>query len=122
MHKNATKCNKTQSKWCKNKHGASQITDTFETYQAPPCREKKEEPELLEETRQWWVEPREMLAKLSRHPDDPADAPGLALAVAHSLAEEADGAAGEATTRKTAIGSTTTHSALNMWCAAGIYP
>jgi hypothetical protein len=34
MHKNATKCNKTLSKWCKNKHGASKIIDTFETYQA----------------------------------------------------------------------------------------
>jgi hypothetical protein len=32
MHKNATKCNKTQSKWCINKHGASKIIDTFETY------------------------------------------------------------------------------------------
>jgi hypothetical protein len=35
MHKNATKCNKTLSKWCKNKHGASKIIDTFETYQGP---------------------------------------------------------------------------------------
>jgi hypothetical protein len=34
MHKNATKCNKTQSKWCINKHGASKIIDTFETYHA----------------------------------------------------------------------------------------
>jgi hypothetical protein len=34
MHKNATKCNKTQSKWCINKHGTSKIIDTFETYQA----------------------------------------------------------------------------------------
>jgi hypothetical protein len=25
MHKNATKCNETLSKWCKNKHGASKI-------------------------------------------------------------------------------------------------
>jgi hypothetical protein len=33
MHKNTTKCNKTQSKWCVNKHGASKIIDTFETYQ-----------------------------------------------------------------------------------------
>jgi hypothetical protein len=33
MHKNATKCNKTLSKWCKKKHGASKIMDTFETYQ-----------------------------------------------------------------------------------------
>jgi hypothetical protein len=32
MHKIATKCNKTQSKWCVNKHGASKIIDTFETY------------------------------------------------------------------------------------------
>jgi hypothetical protein len=35
MHKNATKCNKTQSKWCINKHGASKIIDTFEKYQRP---------------------------------------------------------------------------------------
>jgi hypothetical protein len=34
MHKNATKCNETLSKWCKNKHGASKIIDTFETYQS----------------------------------------------------------------------------------------
>jgi hypothetical protein len=29
------KCNETQGKWCKNKHGASKIIDTFETYQSP---------------------------------------------------------------------------------------
>jgi hypothetical protein len=33
MHKNAMKFNKTLSKWCKNKYGASKIIDTFETYQ-----------------------------------------------------------------------------------------
>jgi hypothetical protein len=33
MHKNAMKCNETLSKWCKNKHGASKIMDTFEMYQ-----------------------------------------------------------------------------------------
>jgi hypothetical protein len=27
------KCNETQGKWCKNKHGASKIIDTLETYQ-----------------------------------------------------------------------------------------
>jgi hypothetical protein len=32
MHKNVTKCNKILSKWCKNKHGASKIIDTFDTY------------------------------------------------------------------------------------------
>jgi hypothetical protein len=32
MHKNAMKCKETLSKWCKNKHGASKIIDTFETY------------------------------------------------------------------------------------------
>jgi hypothetical protein len=32
MHKNATKCNETLSKWCKNKHGASKIIDMFEMY------------------------------------------------------------------------------------------
>jgi hypothetical protein len=36
MHKSATKCNKTIGKWCKNKHGASKIIDTLETYQASP--------------------------------------------------------------------------------------
>jgi hypothetical protein len=36
-----------------------------------------------------------MLAKLSRHPNDPEDAPGLSLAVAHSLAG-AGGSAGGA--------------------------
>jgi hypothetical protein len=34
MHKNAMKYNKTLNKWFKNKHGASKIIDTFETYQA----------------------------------------------------------------------------------------
>jgi hypothetical protein len=32
MHKSATKCDETIYKWCKNKHGASKIIDTFETY------------------------------------------------------------------------------------------
>jgi hypothetical protein len=35
MHKDITMCNKTQSKWCINKHGASKIIDTFETYHPP---------------------------------------------------------------------------------------
>jgi hypothetical protein len=33
MYKNATKCNETIGKWCKTKHGASKIIDTFEMYQ-----------------------------------------------------------------------------------------
>jgi hypothetical protein len=33
MHKSATKCNETLGKWCKNKHGASKIIDTLQTYQ-----------------------------------------------------------------------------------------
>jgi hypothetical protein len=41
MHKNATKCNETLSKWCKNKHGASKIMDTLETYQ---CRKELLDP------------------------------------------------------------------------------
>jgi hypothetical protein len=32
MHKSATKCNETLGKWCKNKHGASKLIDTLETY------------------------------------------------------------------------------------------
>jgi hypothetical protein len=35
MYKNATKCNETIGKWCKNKHRASKIIDTFETYHQP---------------------------------------------------------------------------------------
>jgi hypothetical protein len=35
MHKSATKCNETLGKWWKNKHGASKIIDTLETYQLP---------------------------------------------------------------------------------------
>jgi hypothetical protein len=42
MHKSATKCNETIGKWCKNKHGASKIIDTFETYQRPWSRTKEE--------------------------------------------------------------------------------
>jgi hypothetical protein len=39
MHKSATKCNETIGKWYKNKHGASKIIDTFETYHhAAPVR------------------------------------------------------------------------------------
>jgi hypothetical protein len=34
MHKSATKCNETIGKRCKNKHGASNIIDTLETYQS----------------------------------------------------------------------------------------
>jgi hypothetical protein len=37
MHKSATKCNETLCKWCKNKHGASKIIDTFETYHLLIC-------------------------------------------------------------------------------------
>jgi hypothetical protein len=36
MHKNTMNCNETLSKWCKNKHGASKIIYTFETYQRSP--------------------------------------------------------------------------------------
>jgi hypothetical protein len=32
MHKSATKCNEIVGKWCKNKHRASKIIDTLETY------------------------------------------------------------------------------------------
>jgi hypothetical protein len=39
MHKSATKCNETICKYCKNKHGASKIIDTFETYQRWPWRD-----------------------------------------------------------------------------------
>jgi hypothetical protein len=37
MHKSTTKCNETLGKWCKNKHGASKIMDTLETYHSSPA-------------------------------------------------------------------------------------
>jgi hypothetical protein len=37
MHKSATKCNEIVGKWCKNKHRASKIIDTLETYQQAMC-------------------------------------------------------------------------------------
>jgi hypothetical protein len=37
MHKSATKYNETLGKWCKNKHGASKIIDTFEAYHPSSC-------------------------------------------------------------------------------------
>jgi hypothetical protein len=45
MHKNAMKCNKTLSKWCKNKHGASKIIDTFETYQGAGDDDNDDDPD-----------------------------------------------------------------------------
>jgi uncharacterized membrane protein YgcG len=71
------------------------IRDTARSSSASPCREKKEEPEeeweqilpeLLDETRPWWVEHRELQAVLSRHPNNPANAPGQTLALANKLA------------------------------------
>jgi hypothetical protein len=55
MYKNATKCSKTQSKWCINKHGASKIIDTFETYQAagklpPPTEIDTGAPQMAQKT------------------------------------------------------------------------
>jgi hypothetical protein len=47
MHKNSTKCNETLSKWCKNKHGASKIIDTLETYHI-------HDPELIWINNQHW--------------------------------------------------------------------
>jgi hypothetical protein len=43
MHKSATKCNKTIDKWCRNKHGASKIIDTLETYQLHQHKKKLRE-------------------------------------------------------------------------------
>jgi hypothetical protein len=39
MHRSATKCIEIIGKWCKNKHGASKIIDTFETYQGGSARD-----------------------------------------------------------------------------------
>jgi hypothetical protein len=47
MYKNATKCNETIGKWCKTKHGASKIIDTFETYQYEAQPKRAEEAEMI---------------------------------------------------------------------------
>jgi hypothetical protein len=44
MYKNATKCNETIGKWCKTKHGASKIIDTFETYHPTKNVSQKQDP------------------------------------------------------------------------------
>jgi hypothetical protein len=51
MHKNTTKGNKTLSKWCKNRHGASKIIDTVETYQSTTCKEAMMGPDFVK-----WLE------------------------------------------------------------------
>jgi hypothetical protein len=45
MHKSTMKCNKTLGKWFKNKHGASKIMDTSETYHP-----SDEEEDFVQET------------------------------------------------------------------------
>jgi hypothetical protein len=62
MHKSATKCNETLGKWCKNKHGASKIMDTFETYHPMRCRA-------------WVEDERRQLSMMPRRED--GDASGL---------------------------------------------
>jgi hypothetical protein len=47
-HKNTTKCNETQGKWCKNNHGASKIIDTFETYHIPHPMRSEDDPQSAE--------------------------------------------------------------------------
>jgi hypothetical protein len=94
------------------------IRDAGGSSSAPPRREKKEEPEeeeweqilseLLEETRPWWIADREMLAKLSRHPDDPEDALGLSLAVAHSLSGAGGSAGGAPAASRSSTSATST--------------
>jgi hypothetical protein len=44
MYKSATKCNETIGKWCKNKHGASKIIETIETYQRPHALHESKAP------------------------------------------------------------------------------
>jgi hypothetical protein len=44
MHKNATKCYETLSKWCENKYEASKIIDTFETYHGSRAKVEEDPP------------------------------------------------------------------------------
>jgi hypothetical protein len=53
MHKSATKYNETVGKWCKNKHGASKIIDTLETYQ--PAVPIEGEPVAASDTSQTYL-------------------------------------------------------------------
>jgi hypothetical protein len=67
MHKNVMKCNETLSKWCKNKHGASKIIDTFETYQGATIG-------AAQQLEGHPVEPE--VKKLRVQPSDPGEATG----------------------------------------------
>jgi hypothetical protein len=49
-------CNKTQGKWCKNKHGASKIIDMFEMYQYPNCEGGQKKLGSTLELLQWKAE------------------------------------------------------------------
>jgi hypothetical protein len=74
MHKNATKCNKTQSKWCINKHGTLQIIDTFETYQAG----KEHQPGTQERAAGWgWSRGRDARWHSRRRTSLPTDLAAL---------------------------------------------
>jgi hypothetical protein len=71
MHKNATKCNKTQSKWCINKHGASKIIDTLETYQLAQLGFRQDLANIVD----WSLHAVLLRFFLAFHHDDDADDP-----------------------------------------------
>jgi hypothetical protein len=54
MHKSATKCNEILGKWYKNKHGASKIMDTLETYHSLFYRKTTLNKGEYEGTQQAW--------------------------------------------------------------------
>jgi hypothetical protein len=71
MHKSATNCNETICKWCKNKHGASKIIDTFETYQTTAAPAKTGTFKMMQ-----IIKTALAPAKTAPAPAKPAPAPG----------------------------------------------
>jgi hypothetical protein len=65
MHKNATKCHETIYKWCKNKHGASKIIDTFETYQGGTEEKAWAAPAMMEKG--WSARGMELVSEFFLH-------------------------------------------------------
>jgi hypothetical protein len=71
------KCNETQGKWCKNKHGASKIIDTFETYQNSIWEKRRTPSVFRSET---LCRQKEGSRRWPRRPHHPLARPGLARA------------------------------------------
>jgi hypothetical protein len=68
------------------------------------------------DTRPWWTQDACEIDRVARHPDDPVELPGLALALANSMATSGGGTSGRAAARRSggAGGASTRASVVNL--------